>query len=114
LRDRVAYCSCCTLFPPRTSAILHQFAGDAFGGEVHLVYFTVQQDGSVFGEGERGDVAVAALLLVVREAGPSGAEAEEDFVVAELDDGEVVAVESLGGCVGAEQGGPGDPEFGVE
>jgi hypothetical protein len=54
------------------------------------------------------------LLFGVGEAGPFGAEAEEDFVVSEFEDGELVAVEAVGGCVGAEQGSPGDPEFGVE
>ena len=48
------------------------------------------------------------------EAEPAVVYAEDDFVGAHLDYGVVGAVESVGGCVAAEHGGPGGPEFGVE
>jgi hypothetical protein len=54
------------------------------------------------------------LLLGVGEAGPAGAEAEDDLVFSEFKDCEVIAVKAVGCCIGAEQRGPGDPEFGVE
>jgi len=85
-----------------------------FGGEVDGFYFTVEGYGAVEVEGEGGGAAIARLLLGAGEAGPAGAEAEDDLVFSEFQDCEVVAVEAVGGCVGAEQGGPGDPEFGVE
>ena len=58
---------------------------------------------------------MAAVLKVTGgEAEPAIVDAEGDFVGAHLDYGVVGAVESVGGCVAAEHGGPGGPEFGVE
>ena len=48
------------------------------------------------------------------EAEPVGAHAESDFIGADFDYGVLRGVEPVGGCVGAEQGSPGGPEFGVE
>ncbi len=48
------------------------------------------------------------------EAEPAGVDAEDDFVGADFDDGVVGEVEAVGSGVGAEEGGPGGPEFGVE
>jgi hypothetical protein len=58
---------------------------------------------------------LAAVLEVTGgEAEPAIVDAEGDFVGTHFDYGVVGAVESVGGCVAAEQGGPGGPEFGVE
>jgi hypothetical protein len=51
---------------------------------------------------------------VVLEEEPVGVDAERDLFRADFDYGVVRGVETVGGCVGAEQGGPGGPEFGVE
>jgi hypothetical protein len=56
----------------------------------------------------------AVLEVTGGEAEPAVVDAEGDFVGTHLDYGVVGAVESVGGCVAAEQGGPGGPEFGVE
>ena len=50
----------------------------------------------------------------MREAQPAGIDAEDDLVGADLDDGVVRAGEAVGGGVGAEEGGPGGPEFTME
>jgi hypothetical protein len=86
-----------------------------FGGDVHLLLgLVVDVDGSVFVEG-KGCWGLAAVLEVTGgEAEPAIVDAEGDFVGAYLDYGVEGAVESVGGCVAAEQGGPGGPEFGVE
>jgi hypothetical protein len=51
---------------------------------------------------------------VVLEEEPVGVDAERDLFRAYFDYGVVRVVETVGGCVGAEQGGPGGPEFGVK
>jgi hypothetical protein len=86
-----------------------------FGGYVHLLFgLVVEGDGSVFVEG-KGLRGLAAVLEVTGgEAEPAIVDAEGDFVGTHFDYGVVGAVESVGGCVAAEQGGPGGPEFGVE
>jgi hypothetical protein len=50
----------------------------------------------------------------VREAQPASGYAERDLVCADLDDCMMPAVESVGCCVGTEQGGPGGPKFGTK
>jgi hypothetical protein len=92
-----------------------EFAGELFGGYVHLLFgLVVDGDSPVFVEG-KGLRGLAAVLEVTGgEAEPAIVDAEGDFVGTYLDDGVVGAVESVGGCVAAEQGGPGGPEFGVE
>jgi hypothetical protein len=48
------------------------------------------------------------------EAEPAGAYAEGDLVGADFYYGVLSAVEAVGGCVAAQQGCPGGPEFDVE
>jgi hypothetical protein len=92
-----------------------EFAGELFGGYVHfLLGLVVEGDGSVFVEG-KGLWGVSAVLEVTGgETEPAIIHAEDDFVGTHLDYSVVGAVESVGGCVAAEHGGPGGPEFGVE
>jgi hypothetical protein len=90
-------------------------AGELFGGYVHLLLgLLVDGDGSVFVEGKGLSGFSAVLEVTRREAEPAVVDAEGDFVGTHLDYGVVGAVESVGGCVAAEQGCPGGPEFGVE
>jgi hypothetical protein len=91
------------------------FAGELFCGDVHLLLgLVVDGDGSVFVEGKGSGGFSAVLEVTRREAEPAVVHAEGDFVGTHLDYGVVGAVESVGGCVAAKQGGPGGPEFGVE
>jgi hypothetical protein len=50
----------------------------------------------------------------VLEEEPVGVDAERDLFRADFDYGVMRVIEAVGRCVGAEQGGPGGPEFGVE
>jgi hypothetical protein len=94
---------------------VEDFAGELFGGYVHfLLGLVVEGYGAVFVEGEAGGGGVALLDFGGGEAEPAVVYAEDDFVGAHFDYGVVGAVEAVGGCVAAEQGGPGGPEFGVE
>jgi hypothetical protein len=91
------------------------FAGEALGCQVHLFgRGVVEDDVAVFGEGEGLGWCVVGLHGGGGEAEPAVVDAEGDFVGAYFDYGVVGAVESVGGCVAAEQGCPGGPEFGVE
>lgn len=86
-----------------------------FGGHVHfLLGLVVDGDGAVFVELEGGGGCVALLYFGGGEAEPAVVYAEDDFVGAYFDYCVVGAVESVGGCVAAEHGGPGGPEFGME
>jgi hypothetical protein len=54
------------------------------------------------------------LQLTLREAEPAIVDAQGDVAGGDFDDGVVRAVETVSGCVAAEQGGPGGPKLGVE
>jgi hypothetical protein len=86
-----------------------------FGGDVHFFFgLVVDSHCAVFLKGEGCRWCVVVLYSGCGEAEPVSAYAERDFVGADFDYGVLCAVQSVGGCVGAEQGGPGGPEFGVE
>jgi len=86
-----------------------------FGGDVHLFWLPVaDNDAAVFGEGKWDGRLAAVLQVTLGEAEPAVVDAESDVAGGNLDDGVVGAVEAVGGCVAAQQGSPGGPEFGVE
>ena len=86
-----------------------------FGCDVHfLLWLIIDSDGTIFVQCKGYGGFSAVLHFGGGEAEPAVVDAESDFVGADFDYGVVRAVESVGGCVAAEQGCPGGPEFGVE
>ena len=94
---------------------VHHLACQPLGGEIHLFFSSVVDAyAAVFLEREGNGCFVAVLHLILREPEPSAANAERDLFGANFDYGVLRCVESVGGCVTAEQRRPGGPEFGVE
>jgi hypothetical protein len=94
---------------------VHHLACQPLGGEIHLFFSSVVEAyAAVFLEREGNGFFVAVLHLVLRELEPSAANAEGNLFSADFDYGVLRCVESVGGCVTAEQRRPGGPEFGVE
>jgi hypothetical protein len=93
----------------------HHFTRQTFSGDVHFFFGAlVDADCAVFFQVEWLSFGVIVLHCGCGEAEPVDAYAESDFFGAYFDYGVLWCVESVGGCVGAEQGSPGGPEFGVE
>ena len=93
---------------------MHHLPRQLFGGKVHLLRVSIQFNRSIFFKRKRRAVSFIVFDEVMREAKPAAGNAERDLVGADLDDCVMPAVESVGGCVGAKQGGPGGPKFAVE
>src|SRR6266576_3707563 len=81
-----------------TSLTLHHLPRQPFGGKVHLFGDTVQFNRSIFLHVEGGTVSFTVLKRLMREAKPTAADAESNFICADLDDCMMPAVESVGSC----------------
>lgn len=96
--------------PFKTRALLrrvHHLACQPLGGEIHLFFSSViKAYAAIFQEREGNGCFVAVLHLVLREPEPGAADPEGNLFSADFDDGVLRCVQSVGGCVTAEQGRP--------
>ena len=86
-----------------------------FRRDIHLfLRAAVQANGPIFMKRERLRRFVAPLNFFLRKSQPAAADAEGNLIRTHLDDRVVRAVQSVSGCIAAQQGSPRGPEFGVE
>ena len=94
---------------------LHHPARQLLRRDVHLfLRAAVQADGPIFMKRKRLRRPVAMLHRALRKAQPAATDAEGNLIRTHLDDRVVRAVQSVCGCIAAQQGCPRGPEFGVE
>src|SRR6266700_6195269 len=96
------------------SLTMHHLPRQLFGGKVHLFGNTVQFNSSIFLEAEVGPITVTILKRLVREAKPAAGDTEGNLFCSYFDYCVILAVESVGGGVGAKQRRPGGPKFSSE
>jgi hypothetical protein len=96
------------------SLTLHHLPRQSFGGKVHLLGGALYFNCPVFLKAESGPITVTVFHLIAREVKPPARNPQRNIICADLDYCVISAVQSVGRCITAKQGGPGGPKFYVE